>query len=75
MRETPDTFRSERLALGLTQGQAARLVGVRARTWRDWEARGSVPVPVRRIMRVMALVPGVQAALQIMADDEPGDAA
>ena len=35
---TPDTIRTTRLALGLTQQQAGALVGASARTWRAWEA-------------------------------------
>ena len=35
---TPETIRTSRLSLGLTQSQAGELVGASARTWRAWEA-------------------------------------
>lgn len=35
---TPDTIRTTRLSLGLTQAQAGAVVGASVRTWRAWEA-------------------------------------
>jgi transcriptional regulator with XRE-family HTH domain len=35
---TPEAIRVRRDAAGLTQAQAAELVGSSARTWQDWEA-------------------------------------
>lgn len=58
---SPSTIRTTRLRLGLTQGQAARLVGVEARTWRHWEAGERVmPEPVRRILGMVEDVPEVR---------------
>lgn len=42
---TPLELRTIRMRLELTQGAAARLVGVDGRAWRYWEA-GARPVPV-----------------------------
>ncbi len=58
---TPFAIRTTRQRLGLTQGQAARLVGVEARTWRHWEAGERVmPEPVRRILGMVEDVPEVR---------------
>lgn len=35
---SPETIRTSRLALGLTQQQAGALVGASARAWRAWES-------------------------------------
>ena len=39
---SPDTIRTTRLSLGLTQAQAGAVVGASARTWRAWEAGARV---------------------------------
>ncbi len=63
----PAEVRSARESLGLTQGQAARLIGVDARTWRYWEGGGrTIPVPVCRLL-ALCKRPGVIAALDAMA--------
>jgi DNA-binding transcriptional regulator YiaG len=51
---TPEEIRSHREALGMTQGQIARLAGVDNRTWRRWEcAEREMPEPVARLLRLM----------------------
>lgn len=55
---TPDEFREIRIALGLTQIDLAKALGVVARTVRKWESQEdlssarSIPEPVARIMRL-----------------------
>ena len=55
---TPQQLRALRLRLELTQGAAARLVGVDGRAWRYWEA-GARPVPVTigRLLMVLEHFP------------------
>jgi DNA-binding transcriptional regulator YiaG len=64
---TPAELRTTRESLGLTQGGAARLLGVDGRTWRYWEAgeRG-IPEPVARLMRLLERHPRLQAELSSM---------
>lgn len=63
-----DQIRAHRLRLGLTQGQAARLVGVDARTWRRWEQPAgaigarSMPEPNRRLFLLLDM-PAVRERL------------
>lgn len=62
---TPPDFRALRLSLALTQGQAARLCGVDARTWRRWEAGDRKPAEaVLRLLRLMQDMPGVREWLE-----------
>lgn len=81
---TPPKIRAARLALGLTQSQAARLVGVDARSWRRWEAPTPPPRPAGAshtppstarampvpVWRLLALLgrPGVLEALEGMGE-------
>jgi len=71
---TPTEIHELRERLGLTQAQAARLVGVQGRSWRRWEAGrdylGSpcaVPEPVARLLRLAERHPVVRRALEEMA--------
>jgi hypothetical protein len=59
------TYRAAIAALGLSQGGAARVLGVDARTSRRW-ALGEVPVPgtVQRLLWACAEYPGLLAALR-----------
>ena len=67
-RMTPATIRATRKRLGLTQGQAARLLGVDGRTWRRWEcAERTMPKPVCRLLGAAEAVPGVLAWLETLA--------
>ena len=51
---TPTELRSHRERLALTQGAAARLIGVDGRTWRRWEnAEREIPEPVARLVALM----------------------
>jgi DNA-binding XRE family transcriptional regulator len=55
---TPHEIRTRRERLGITQSQAAHLVGVDARTWRKWECRErAMPTPVIRLLRLMGDAP------------------
>ena len=46
---TPTTLRAIRTTLGLTQAEAALLVGVQTRSWRHWEGgRRQIPEPVAK---------------------------
>ena len=62
-------YRAAIARLGLTQGGAARLVGVDARTSRRW-ALGEVPVPgaVERLLWACEQFPAVLKALQEWPD-------
>lgn len=51
---TPQQLRALRERLELTQGAAARLVGVDGRAWRYWEA-GARPVPVAVALLLLVL--------------------
>jgi DNA-binding transcriptional regulator YiaG len=65
---TPTEIRTHRAALGMTQGQFARLVGVEARTWRHWEnGDRTMPEPVVRLLR-LAERPCVREWLEGMAE-------
>ena len=68
---TPAEIRTARHALGLTQGQAARLAGVDGRTWRRWE-EGSrdMPQTAQRILRLMTSET-VRRALDAMDNERP----
>ena len=65
---TPPEVRAARQALGLTQGEAARLFGVEARTWRSWESVGSrpraIPPPAVLLLRACGEVRGLVAWLE-----------
>ena len=62
---TPLALRAVRDRLGLTQGAAARLVGVDGRTWRYWEAGyRPIPEPVTRLLDLVERVPGALERLQ-----------
>ena len=51
---TPASIRETRTGLGLTQGTAARLVGVDGRTWRRWElGEREMPEPVCRLLGLL----------------------
>lgn len=65
---TPNRIRSWRLRLGLTQADAAALIGVSPAGWRKWEAadRG-IPPPVERLLRLVESLPGAREALEQMA--------
>lgn len=65
---TPVEIRAARLALGMTQSQLARLVGVDSRTWRRWEcAEREMPEPVCRLLRLCGMM-DVRDALEEMSD-------
>ena len=73
---TPSSIRTHREALGLTQGQCARLVGVNDRTWRRWEGEEAMsartmPEPVVRLLRLLAR-PDVVGWLDEM-ENEPAE--
>ena len=73
---TPLTLRHTRRALGLTQAQAALLVGVEARTWRSWEAGvRAIPEPVARLVWLVESMSAVRDALDWLAAAPagPGD--
>lgn len=61
---THTELRPYRERLGLTQGAAARLIGVDGRTWRYWEAgaRG-IPEPVARLLWLLENQPAAREAL------------
>lgn len=64
---TSAEIRVRRTALGMTQGQLARLVGVDARTWRHWEnGDRSMPEPVARLLNLLDM-PGVAMRLRMLA--------
>jgi DNA-binding transcriptional regulator YiaG len=69
---TPAEIRSHREALGMTQGQIARLVGVDPRAWRSWEA-GDRPFPasVELVLRAMTEVRGFRAWVERQMDETP----
>ena len=47
--------KKSREAAGQTQGEAALLLGVKARTWQDWEyGRSDIPAPLLRLYRHLA---------------------
>lgn len=54
----------QRAALGWTQPQAARFVGVSLRTWQDWEAGNAFPQKRHRpaVDGFMALAPTLEPA-------------
>jgi putative transcriptional regulator len=43
MSPTPEQIRAARAAAGLTQSQAAALIGKPVRTWQNWEAPEGLP--------------------------------
>ena len=62
---TPDKIRERRLARGYTQGQAARRMGVDARSWRYWEAgTHQMPAAVCIVLRALTEVRGFRAWLE-----------
>ena len=67
---TPTDLRAALARLGLTQGQAARLMGVDARTMRRWVCgeRG-MPGPAVRLLMVMEMVAGVVEMLDALDVD------
>lgn len=66
---TPAEIRSTRQRLGMTQGAAARLVGVDGRTWRRWEAGDqNMPEPVARLLCLVERLPTVRMELGAMAE-------
>ena len=51
---TPDEYRNALVALGLTQGGCARLLGVDERTSRRWaNGERDIPPPVQRFLRYL----------------------
>lgn len=67
---TPLELRAVRERLGLTQGAAARLVGVDGRTWRRWENdERDIPEPVVRLVWLLERLPAARRALERMADN------
>jgi DNA-binding transcriptional regulator YiaG len=69
---TRTEIRNLRARLELTQGAAARLVGVSDRTWRGWEAgerNGNpcdIPEPVARLLHLAETVQQARAELERM---------
>lgn len=64
---TPDAVRDRLAVLRLTQAEAARLIGVDARTVRKWlSGERGVPEPVWRLLSVLD-VPEVRARLEYRA--------
>ena len=68
---TPTEIRAARAALGLTQGQLARLIGVDGRTWRRWECdERQMPEPVRRLLLLAVERPWVLGWLAAWEPEE-----
>jgi DNA-binding transcriptional regulator YiaG len=67
---TPSDLRATRESLGLTQGSAARLIGVDGRTWRRWEnGERGIPEPVARLVVLMGMY-SVRDALDAYATNQ-----
>ena len=55
MQPSPDTFRTARKRLGLTQAEAARLAFVSLRAWVKYESgERAIPAPTWALFRVLA---------------------
>lgn len=52
----PTDLRTTRLAAGLSQSEAARLIGVSVRTLQDWETRQQVSIARPLATRLLALL-------------------
>jgi DNA-binding transcriptional regulator YiaG len=69
---TPTTLRAIRTTLGLTQAEAALLVGVQTRSWRHWEGGSrQIPEPVARLVGLLASMPDVRCALAQSSPCDP----
>ena len=57
-----------RISLDLTQGEAARLIGVEDRTWRRYESEErAIPKPVARLMLLLEQMPGALEQLRMIS--------
>jgi DNA-binding transcriptional regulator YiaG len=66
----PDQIRALLARLGLTQGAAARLLGIDARTIRKWcGGERGMPEPARRLLLAIEQVPALRSWLQEIAPD------
>jgi DNA-binding transcriptional regulator YiaG len=64
---TPTQILRWRTRLGMTQADAASLIGVSGAGWRKWEAgTREIPTPVERLLRLVETLPGAREALERM---------
>lgn len=62
-------IRRARELLGMTQGQAARLLGVDARSWRRYEAgQRDFPAPCDKLLRLVLQSPAVLDQLLVLQE-------